>query len=58
VSGSRETRRDARAGEGPSTTGRELPPMPKEPRNRSTIMVAAIIFGLAVISALVLPPLR
>jgi len=32
--------------------------MPKKPLNRSTIMVTAFIFGLAVISALVLPPVR
>lgn len=32
--------------------------MPEKPWNRSTIVVAAVIFGLAVISALLLPPLR
>lgn len=32
--------------------------MPQKPWNQSTIVVAAVIFGMAVISALVLPPLR
>jgi hypothetical protein len=32
--------------------------MPKKPRTRSTIMVAAVIFASAAICALMLPPLR
>jgi hypothetical protein len=33
-------------------------PMPEKPWNRSTIVLAAVIFGAAAIAVLLLPPLR